>query len=200
MAEQLTLSAFAARLSRGAPKLIQQRLRAHFVKTALKMEAKAKQNASARLRVRSGLLRRSIQGTVEEVEGNLSVVLKAGGGTSRVRYAAVQEEGTRILPGGALKPKRGRNLAIPTDRALTPSGVSKGGPRRFNNLRFALLGGKKALVDKDSGEVYFWLVREVRFKGKKFLRDAFDEVFEIEINKVPSIVERAVTDAILRGV
>lgn len=45
------------------------------------------------------------------------------------RQALVQEKGTKGLPGGAIRPKRGKYLTVPLPEALTPSGRPRFGPK-----------------------------------------------------------------------
>lgn len=60
--------------------------------SALRMEGLAKENATSLPRVRTGALRRSIQGVLEDrgAEG-LRVILRAGSGSADLGYARVQE-------------------------------------------------------------------------------------------------------------
>lgn len=98
------------------------------------MEAAARDNAKARMKSRSGYLRRSI-GKVIRPEGGpaggigpllpggaVEVGVKAGGTVlqgAEVVYAGIQERG------GTVRPVRRRWLAIPTDSVKTKDGVSK---------------------------------------------------------------------------
>lgn len=91
-------------------------------------------------------------------------------------YAAVQQVGTDHLPGGVIRPKHGRYLAIPATTALRRRNVwPRDLPR--DSLKFAVTDiaiGKRrwrgpALVDAESGDLMFALVRTVRIKGRPYL-------------------------------
>lgn len=114
---------------------------------ATAMEAGAKDNAKARMKTRSGLLRRSIGGFVRS-EGaprggigplrqgaDIEVGVAAGGVTlagAEVVYAGIQERG------GTVRPVRRRWLAIPTASVKQPNGTARyKTPRDFPRpLRF----------------------------------------------------------------
>ena len=94
-------------------------------------ERHAKEIAKTALRVRTGMLVKSIRGKVEEDADAIYGVLglaKAGAGAKVLLYAAVQELGTdgpivakkayRKVPGGPY-------LNIPLEAALTPAGVAR---------------------------------------------------------------------------
>lgn len=149
--------------------------------TALRGEAASKKLASARLAVRTGRLRNSIAGLVEDEPDAFLVKLRA-----TVPYSKVQEEGSGYLPGGVVRPKNGRFLAIPAD--TTAAGVSRyASPRDVPDLKFVpTRGGAGGMLVRDipgrgkSGrgartEIVYWLVRSVTIKGKFFLRDGLDE-------------------------
>ena len=131
-------------------------------------------NATTRLRVRSGRLRSSIASAVDAKPGSIAIVLSAGGtaGGEPVKYAALQEFGDTITP------KRGKYLAIPIGPAKTAAGVARRpGPRDYGDqLRFRpISGGRGLLVDRAGGEAYFVLVRSVTIPPTYYLRDAFVE-------------------------
>lgn len=144
---------------------------------ALEMERGSKDLATARLRVRTGNLRRSIT-TTSEIRGD-SVVLthRAGGGVRDVVYAAIQEYG------GTVTPRHGKYLAIPVGRALTPAGVPRyHSPRQVHGLQFRRSGGGNLVAGLPVGkggkrfDVLFWLVKSVTIRGKRYLRDPFERV------------------------
>ena len=93
---------------RGAPASILKTLAREVRAAGLRAEGQARENVGARLQVRSGQLRRSVQADlVEEGPGALLLRLRAGGGTKELAYARVQELG------GTIRPRNGRFLAIP---------------------------------------------------------------------------------------
>lgn len=139
--------------------------------TALTAEARAKMLATERLKVRTGRLRGSIAGLVEDEPAAFLVRLR-----SDVPYARVQEEG------GTIRPRRGKFLAIPN--SLTGAGVSRyASPRDVPGLRFVpTRGGASGMLVRDVGrgksariEVMFWLVRQVTLKPKRYLADGLDQ-------------------------
>jgi phage gpG-like protein len=97
---------------------------------------------------------------------------------SALIYAAVQQLGTDGLPGGAITPKPPRKyLAIPATKALRMRGVF---PRDLSDdeIKFVKVAdihiGRRhwkgpALVNPESGDVMFALVRQVRIKGRPYL-------------------------------
>jgi hypothetical protein len=174
----------AAELRAAASGGLRAALRKALLAPALEGEGLAKGNATTSPKVRSGVLRRSIQGSVElEAEG-VKLALSAGReGSPSERYADVQELGETI------KPRKGRFLAIPVGAALTASGVARfRSPRDVGDLRFQpIRGGAMGLLVRDhagrgkSGrgarsEVLFVLVRSVRVPATRFLGRAMDEI------------------------
>lgn len=97
------------------PKLVLLELQ----RAAIEAEGLAKGNATTVLKVRSGNLRRSIQGEANQTTDGAELVLRAGGGPRDVRYAAAHEKGAVI------RPKNGGLLWIPTALSRTPSGVNR---------------------------------------------------------------------------
>lgn len=73
-----------------------------------------------RLKVRSGLLWKSVNMEVKATGAGIELEVWAGR-DARVRYAALQEFG------GVVRPKNGKSLAIPVGPARTGGGVTKGG-------------------------------------------------------------------------
>ncbi len=137
----------ADRLQLAAGGAMRAELRRRLDTVSKLMEAAGKDNAKARMKTRSGLLRRSIAGFVRS-EGaprggigplrqgaDIEVGVAAGGVTlagAEVVYAGIQERG------GTVRPVRRRWLAIPTDSVKTRDGVSQyKTPRDFPRpLRF----------------------------------------------------------------
>lgn len=121
MAERDEIQDFADRLRKVATGgALAKALRIGSARVALMIQREAALNATTSPHVRSGRLRRSIIGRVEDVEGSrLAIVIRAGGGKADVRYAAAQEYGATI------RPKKAKFLAIPLDAAKTKAGVSR---------------------------------------------------------------------------
>ena len=165
-------------------------LRRTLVVSALDAEAEAKQNATTRLNVRTGRLRASIQGTVEQDGGgSFSIVLRAGtpdGG--RVPYARIHEEG------GTIRPKRGRFLKIPVGPALTGAGVSRLPPGRSGDLRFVPTPKGGVLVGRD-GQVWFVLKRQVTIPARPYLAPAIATIQPRLADDLTRLLRRALGDA-----
>jgi hypothetical protein len=134
--------------------------------------------------VRSGQLRRSLDGTVATWSGEkkMMLVMFFGGG---VPYARIHEYG------GTITPKRAKNLAVPVGAAKTRAGVARySGPTSiFAALKFILnkKTGKKLLVRAGRGplEVLFVLVPSITLPprlnfGKTFAEEATKVVTAIK--------------------
>ena len=166
---------------RGAPASILKTLAREVRAAGLRAEGQARENVGARLQVRSGQLRRSVQADlVEEGPGALLLRLRAGGGTKELAYARVQELG------GTIRPRNGRFLAIPWrgGPALTAGGVGRyASPRDVPGLHFVpTRGGAGGLLIKDQGKgrgarstIWYVLVRQVQIRGVRYLGDAMDQ-------------------------
>ena len=155
-------------------------LRRAAIITALDAEAEAKQNATTVLNVRTGRLRGSIQGTAEEMNGQLSIVLRAGtpdGGA--VPYARIHEEG------GTIRPRSGRYLKIPVGPALTGAGVARGG--RQSGLHFIKRGAGGLLADAE-GRIWFVLKQSVTIPARPYLGPAIKAVQPRLIDRLTRII------------
>ena len=175
----MTPGELAARLDLLA-RTLPTELRRAAIMTALDAEAEAKQNATTVLNVRTGRLRGSIQGTAEEIGGQLSIVLRAGtpdGG--RIPYARIHEEG------GTIRPKTGRYLKIPVGPALTGAGVARGG--RTPGLHFVPRPGGGLLADA-SGRVFFVLKPSVTITARPYLGPAIKAVQPRLIDRLTRII------------
>lgn len=142
----------------------------------------AKLNLSGRvLRVGSGRLRASAQGSVDVSGDRVTAVARVGGGgVGEVPYASIHEHG------GVIRPKRGRFLAIPMGPAL--KGGKNGGagmwPRDIPGLTFIpIKGGAQGMLVKRMGRgksaswvPWFHLVRSVRMPKRPYLAPAVDAV------------------------
>lgn len=139
-----------------------------------------------RLAGRPGLIRRS---------GRLAGSLKHGmfGGKNApvlrvwtaVKYSRLQELGSAGLPGGVVRPTKGKYLAIPVGPAKTKSGVSKfPSPRAVAGLKFmpsrkkgdtGLLFMPKAKGSKSKGGIVVWFVlkKQVKIEPRFGFKDSF---------------------------
>lgn len=163
---------FAESLRSAGQTTFAQSLARRAVGLALFAESEAKQNAGRRLRVRSGNLRRSIAGTVQNQLRSPQVVLSAGGrveGGGEVPYATTQEFG------GTIRPKRVKWLAIPNEIARTPAGAARYKTARDypRPLAFVHLGGPRAMLwDAQEEVAAYALLKKVEIKPKWYARDA----------------------------
>lgn len=168
---------------------------------ALQGEAMARRNATADPRVRSGNLRRSITGFLEVTAATVTIGVKTGEGATET-YASALEYGATI------RPKRGKFLAIPGPAAMTGSGVSRyPGPRAVPDLRFVpTRGGAGGLLVRDQAgrgkagrgarsEFFYFLVRRVTLKPRRFVGRAIDELRPRAIEQIRATVRRALGGA-----
>ena len=147
---------------------VQKGLLVAMTKVALKLEAKAKQNATRSPRVRTGALRNSIAASVKAERTGVQISLRAGSaklGRAPVRYARIQELG------GIIRPKKSKYLAIPTDEVRTAGGVPQyRSPRDEPDLVFAQTKGlQPVLLSTTTGKVHWILKRQVKLRGRKYL-------------------------------
>lgn len=141
---------------------------------ALFAEGQGRKNATDRLRVRSGNLRRSITGTVRGHVAGADVELSAGG---RVEGGDVPYAGTQEF-GATIRPVRRKWLALPTRDVQTAAGVSRyATPRDYPSpLVFIQKGeGRAFLLDPADGRAKWALRKQVTIKPKFYLRDAMRE-------------------------
>ena len=139
-------SELVAKLDRGAQR-VKAEVQRVMVGAALDIEARAKSDFTTKLRVRTGLLRRSIAARVEAGE-KIRLVASAGGrvGAKDVVYASTHEFGATIRPKNA----KALRIPIPGGPALTAAGVD-----RYATPLRQTAGG---------------MFRLVKFGGKAFLR------------------------------
>lgn len=145
---------------------------------ALEMESGAKQAAGTVLRVRTGLLRRSIAGKVE-AGAEPRLTLFAGGrvGAKDIPYAATHEFGAVIRPKNA----KALRIPIPGGPAMTGAGVDRyATPIRQTAggvFRLVKFGGRAFLVKNGrGGGLGYVLVQQVRIPARPFMRPTFDRV------------------------
>jgi len=105
-----------------------------------------------------------------------------GGVGTDFKGARLREYGTAGLPGGVLRPKRAKFLAIPLPAALTASGVARGAPRSFTEAFFketrsgALLLMGKPLASTKEPIPLFVMKKRVEQKAQRPFAIAEDEV------------------------
>lgn len=109
-----------------------------------------------------GALRNSL---ILGVENGIPLVEAGGAG---VPYAAAHEFGATIIP------KNVNWLTIPNGRENYGKNA-----RDFDNLFFRLINPQlAALVDKNTGQVIFWLKKQVKIQKKSYLTDAGETVMD----------------------
>ena len=118
------------------------------------------------VRHRTGDLLKSVRSQVTTKQGNVRLWVQV-----RQHYAQALDKGAVI------RPKRAKNLAIPTGDALIADGSSKyRSPRDVPGLRFAMAGRHKMLVDDETGRVLFWLVPQVTIKAYGYTHIALRQI------------------------
>jgi len=190
-----TLEDVQARIQQLGQQRLPGLLRLELLRAALFGEGEAKGLAGTVLKVRSGMLRRSIIG---KVDGDSRIILSAGDG-QRVRYAAIHEYG------GTIRPKRGKYLAIPVGPALTSSGVARyASPRDVPGLTFAqsrkgqpmLVQAQKAgrgKTGRAAGTVMFLLRRQVTIRARPFMGPAMKKTAEALAERLPKVLVEVIS-------
>jgi len=155
-------------------------------------EAAGKQNATTRLRVRSGHLRNSVHGSVSADGDTLQISVAAGGrqGGADVRYARIQDQG------GTIRARGGGKLRLPLPIAKTAAGVDKlPGPLRLVAPgRFHARESKRGnllLFDNATGAPHYLLVDSTTIKATRFLEDAARDTAK----RAPALVLKAISKA-----
>lgn len=149
---------------------------AGFLRFFTKAQLSGRKSPTSGLDRRTGdLARRGFNYVVQEEKGRM--VLRV---FSSIKYALLHEYGSAGLPGGVVRPKRSRYLAIPVGPALTPAGVARyQSPRQVQGL-FVARGrrsGKLFMGRVEQGEVkaYFLLRDSVRVPPRLRLRERWKE-------------------------
>ena len=150
-------------------------IRRRLLASLLTIEGQAKDNATTRPRVRSGILRRSIVGNIEQTGSTTAIVITAGGDGKAESYASLQEYG------GVVRATRSRYLAIPVGPAKTGAGVSRyQSPREVAGLVWRP-GREGGMLGKETGKgkrakfvPWFLLRRQVTVPETAFVRRAIE--------------------------
>lgn len=186
--ERLTPQELADRIASAQPRLAKI-IERKAVALALMLEGDAKGNATESPRSRTGNLRRSIAGSVDDTPRGLAVQLRAGGrhNGEDVVYARLQELGGKITP------KRAKWLAIPDKTVKTPAGASRyPSPRNYpGKLWFHVIeeNRRAVLLERVGGKNVgrWWLRKETNIKPKRYLKRAVDK----NAPKVPTLLADA---------
>lgn len=150
------------------------------IRKAARLEKYGKKNAGNRLNVRSGRLRASIRGAAKmDRNGSIVLSLRAGGREEGVKYAGIHEHGGRDGT-GIIKPKKGKFLTIPIHDSLTTGA----GVARYASVRDVPVPlnyaqsrkGQPLLVNSETGEVFYLLLRQVKIKKRPYLKPAVERV------------------------
>ncbi len=159
---------------------ITQALNRIAIRKAARLEKYGKKNATQNLNVRSGRLRASITGSAL-MDRNNSIVLslRAGGREHGVKYAGIHEHGGRDGT-GIIKPKKGKFLTIPVHDSLTTgAGVARYASVRDVPVPLSFAQSRKGqplLVNSETGEVFYLLLRQVKIKKRPYLKPAVNRV------------------------
>ncbi|MFH1738821.1 MAG: hypothetical protein ABIH23_07415 [bacterium] len=146
---------------------------------------------------RTGAVMRSFRPTVVTSKGSIFTT----GSVSTLGHARVRDEGTGYLPGGAIKPKTKKNLAIPiSDEAKRTVGLW---PRHWAKDRLFLLKTKRGgafLAERTGGTredpgliIHYKLQREVRQEGTHYIRASLPEATRIAHDELTNSVKIAIT-------
>lgn len=143
---------------------------------AARMQTQGRINALTR--VRRPTLAASVHAQANSIGGEILIVLEAGESRDPdVRaMARVQDEGSGYLPGGEIRPRYARYLAIPLAPAKA-SGMNKT-PWHLHpksETKLWRMKSRDGYVVTLGGVAYFLLVRSVVLKGTRYLMDAFTE-------------------------
>ena len=169
--------------------------------SAMRAQRAAVHSLSASGGQRSGALQRSIRGRVHVIDdNNAEVIVQAGGqlSGSAVRYAAIQEYGSAMLPGGVIRPKKAKYLSIPIHpNTITPAGVSRYlSPRDVPEpLHFIEAENGKKYLSNEAGEPYYALLSSVTIKPRRYLRAGRDEA----LKKLGPDIAKALTKLLKPG-
>ena len=140
---------------------------------------------------RSGDLAKSFSATVEDSGKGMRLVV-----WSRSKYAALQEYGTAGMPGGVLRPKNGKYLAIPMGPALTGTGVARWkSPKDGPQLEFLRSkSGKAFLARMEGGKlvIYYALVKSVKIEGRLSMRKKWLDMVPQGVEMVKQEIDMAI--------
>lgn len=178
----MTLEDLRDRLDASAARL-RGEIHVELVETGLDAQRQAMELLRTRLRVRTGSLWRSVTSAVTDLSDGVQLKVQAGaGGKGTLPYARIQEEG------GIVRPVKGKFLAIPVGKALTPKGVPKfASPRDVPDLRYVQSRKGQPMLVRETGsgkgknagkvDVLFLLRQRVDIRGKHYLRDGTAKAF-----------------------
>ena len=153
-------------------------------------ENEVKDNATNKLKVRTGSLRRSIR---SGVEGNTldtlrgSLYAKSTDGGQTIVYAPLHEYGGVVKAKNAYKGVQGGPyLNIPAPANLTPAGVMRKPAKFVFDSGGYIPRGKRVVML--NGQVMFYLVKSVTIKPRLGMHDAADKYVETMLSKLQNII------------
>lgn len=141
------------------------------------VELKIKEQIEEKLKVGQGHLKNSIKYEVKMFKdgsgGEVSIYSKG------VKYAAIQEYGSAILPGGVIRPKVRKMLSVPLSvrakresaEGRGPGSYGKGAHPSRKGWDPNLIRKGAYLKNKGSGENEWVLVKSIKLEPKYFMRD-----------------------------
>ncbi|MGA0068726.1 MAG: hypothetical protein ACO3PB_04625 [Miltoncostaeaceae bacterium] len=140
------------------------------------MQEQGRINALAR--VRRPTLAASVKASANSIGGEILIVLEAGESRDPdVRaMARVQDEGSGYLPGGEIRPRYAKYLAIPL--APAKAAGQDNTPWHLHpkaEVKLWRMRSRDGYVVTLGGVAYYLLVRSVVLKGTRYLMDAFTE-------------------------
>lgn len=164
-----------------------------FANSVLAADAEIKDNATHKIEVRTGALRRSIQ---SEVNGFSLSTLKASvfsgpsGRTKPIAYAPIHEEGGTVKAKNAYtRVPGGPYLNVPVADNLTPAGVMRMTPGMVFKQGGHLTKSKKGrwLVFLDD-RLMFVLIKSVTIKPQLGMRKAADKQVGIILSELQALI------------
>lgn len=171
---------------RTLPEEIFSLAKAYFQEAAMSADAKIKENATSKLKVRTGNLRKSIR---FEVSGTTLATIKASIyaagaiGANTIVYAPIHEYGGTIKAKNAYKGvPGGPYLNIPADENKTPAGVTRKQAREVFNMG----GYRVGKVVYLNGVAMFYLVKQVTIKPRLGMVKAVEDEIPTLLDKLRS--------------
>lgn len=165
------------------------KVKAIFQKYAFIANAKVKENATSKIKVRTGNLRRSLQAEVEgtslsTISASIYSALMAGG--AEVIYTPVHEFGATIKAKNAYKKvPGGPYLNIPTTANKTAAGVQRMTAREVFK-KGGFIAGKAVILD---GKVMFILVKQVKIPARLKMIETVEGVIPNLLTELVGVIE-----------
>ncbi|RLI66163.1 MAG: hypothetical protein DRO88_02535 [Promethearchaeia archaeon] len=171
------------------PNQMFNRTKSAFLTALTNADRKTKQNATNRLKVRTGNLKRSIKfllagNEIKTLKGSLFTVGRLGG--QSIVYAPIHEYGGTIRAKNAYKKvPGGPYLNIPTQENKTPAGVQRMTARMVFS-QGGYIAGKGVYLN---GKRMFSLVKKVKIPARLGMHDAAKGEIKTLLNELQNLVE-----------